>query len=86
MLRSSEKCKKNAELQTAKLKKAIADKNLEGARIYAQNVIREKNQALTFLRLSSRIDAVASRLETSIRMQAVNTAMVRRTSYEISTF
>lgn len=32
----------------------------------AQNVIREKNQALNFLRLGSRIDAVASRLETAI--------------------
>lgn len=33
----------------------------------SQNVIREKNQALNFLRLGSRIDAVASRLETAIR-------------------
>lgn len=44
---------------------------MEGARIYGQNVIREKNQALNFLRLSSRIDAVAARLETAIRMQQV---------------
>lgn len=44
---------------------------MEGARIYGQNVIREKNQALNFLRLSSRIDAVSARLETAIRMQQV---------------
>jgi hypothetical protein len=44
---------------------------MEGARIYGQNVIREKNQALNFLRLSSRVDAVAARLETAIRMQQV---------------
>ena len=48
---------------------------MEGAKIYAQNVIREKNQALNYLRLGSRIDAVASRLETAIRMQDVNKAM-----------
>jgi charged multivesicular body protein 1 len=48
---------------------------MEGARIYGQNVIREKNQALNFLRLSSRVDAVAARLETAIRMQQVNKAM-----------
>lgn len=36
-----------------------------------QNVIREKNQSLNFLKLGSRIDAVASRLETAIRMQEV---------------
>ena len=40
-----------------------------------QNVIREKNQALNFLRLGSRIDAVSARLETAIRMQDVSKAM-----------
>ena len=50
---------------------------MEGAKIYAQNVIREKNQALNFLRLSSRIDAVASRLETAIRMQDVNITCIQ---------
>jgi charged multivesicular body protein 1 len=48
---------------------------MEGARIYAQNAIREKNQSLNFLRLGSRIDAVAARLETAIRMQDVSKAM-----------
>ena len=55
--------------------KAIEQKNTDSAKIYAQNVIREKNQSIQFLRLSSRIDAVASRLETAIRMQDVNKAM-----------
>ena len=77
MQRSAKKCEKNQEIQKNKLKKAIEQKNMEGARIYAQNVIREKNQALNFLRLSSRIDALVSRLETSIRMQEVNKAMGR---------
>jgi len=35
---------------------------------HAQNVICEKNQSLNFLRLGSRIDVVASRLETAMRM------------------
>mmetsp|Transcript_21016 Transcript_21016/g.21701 ORF Transcript_21016/g.21701 Transcript_21016/m.21701 type:complete len:203 (-) Transcript_21016:230-838(-) len=75
MIRSSKKCEKNAEINKEKLKKAIAQSNMEGARIYGQNVIREKNQALNFLRLSSRIDAVSARLETAIRMQQINKAM-----------
>ena len=75
MLHSHKKCEKKAEVEKAKLKRAIEQKNPEGARIYAQNAIREKNQALNFLRFSSRIDAVAARLETSIRIQEVNTAM-----------
>ena len=44
---------------------------MDGAKIYAQNAIREKNMALNYLRLSSRIDAVASRVESAIRMRAV---------------
>lgn len=75
MARSATKCDKNMEVQKQKLKKAIEQGNMEGARIYGQNVIREKNQSLNFLRLGSRIDAVASRLETAIRMQDVNKAM-----------
>lgn len=76
MARSAKKCDKNMEAQKTKLKKAMEQGNMEGAKIYAQNVIREKNQSLNFLRLGSRIDAVASRLETAIRMQEVNKAMV----------
>lgn len=75
MTRSAKKCDKNMASNKEKLKKAIEQGNMEGAKIYAQNVIREKNQSLNFLRLSSRIDAVASRLETAIRMQQVNQAM-----------
>ena len=74
--RSAKKCDKNMAAQKEKLKKAIEQGNMEGAKIYAQNVIREKNQSLNFLRLGSRIDAVASRLETAIRMQDINKAMV----------
>jgi charged multivesicular body protein 1 len=75
MARSAAKCEKNMEIQKDKLKKAIEQGNMEGARIYAQNVIREKNQNLNFLKMSSRIDAVSSRLEAAIRMQQVNAAM-----------
>ena len=38
---------------------AIEKGNAEGARIYAQNAIREKNSGLNYLRMSARIDAVA---------------------------
>lgn len=69
--RSALKCNKNEAGAKAKLREAIKAGNIEGARIYGQNAIREKNQALNCLRLSSRIDAVASRLETAIRMKQV---------------
>lgn len=53
------------------LAQAMEQGNMEGARIYAQNAIREKNQSLNYLRLSSRIDGVASRVEGAIRMRTV---------------
>jgi len=44
MQRAAKKCDKNEKDAVNKLKKAIAQGNSEGARIYAQDAIREKNQ------------------------------------------
>lgn len=52
---------------------------MEGARIYAANAIRKKNEALNLLRLSSRIDAVASRVQTAVTMRKVG--LVQRKSF-----
>lgn len=75
MNRSSRKCEKNEKAAIEKLKKAIKDGNSEGARIYGQDAIREKNQSLNFMKMASRVDAVASRLETAVRMGDVTNAM-----------
>ncbi len=75
MQRSAKKCEKNEKMALEKLKKAIKQGNSEGARIYGQDAIREKNQALNCLRMASRIDAVSSRIETAVRMNAVSGAM-----------
>jgi charged multivesicular body protein 1 len=45
--------------------------NNDIARIYASNAIRKKSEALNLLRLSSRIDAVSSRVETAVTMRQV---------------
>lgn len=50
---------------------ALQQGNNEGARIYAANAIRKKNESLNLLRLSSRVDAVASRVETAVTMRQV---------------
>jgi len=75
MQRSSKKCEKNEKAAIEKLKKAIKQGNSDGARIYGQDAIREKNQALNCLRMASRIDAVSSRIETAVRMNSISTAM-----------
>ncbi|KAG5176289.1 Snf7-domain-containing protein [Tribonema minus] len=75
MQRSSTKCNKAEAAAKAKVKVAIQKGNMEGAKIAAQNAIREKNQSLNYLRLASRIDAVAARLETAVRMKQVDKSM-----------
>ena len=75
MARSSKKCEKNEKAAIEKLKKAIQQGNHEGARIYGQDAIREKNQALNHLKMASRLDACASRIETAVRMGQVTSSM-----------
>ena len=48
----------------------------EGARIHAENAIRNHNQALNYLRMSARIDAVAARVQTALQTQRVTKNMV----------
>jgi charged multivesicular body protein 1 len=62
-----QKCEKEEKLEIAKTKKAIQKGNQEVARIHAENAIRQKSQALNYLRMSARVDAVA-RYESSLIM------------------
>ncbi|KAJ3113363.1 Charged multivesicular body protein 1a [Phlyctochytrium bullatum] len=73
--REAKKATKDEGVEKAKLKKAIQQNNMEGAKIYAANAIRKKNESLNFLRLASRIDAVASRVQTAVTMRKVTTSM-----------
>jgi charged multivesicular body protein 1 len=73
--KSSKKCEKEEVMEKNRCKAAMAKGNMEGARIYAQNAIRKHNEALNYLRLQSRIDAVASRMDTAIKMKMVSKSM-----------
>lgn len=73
--RLSVKCEKEEQTEKNKIKKALEKDNHDGARIHAQNAIRQKTNAQNYLRLSSRIDAVSSRLQTAIQMQKVTKNM-----------
>ena len=44
---------------------------MEGAKIHAENSIRQKNQSLNYRRMSARIDAVAARVQTAITTKQV---------------
>lgn len=73
--KASKKAEKDEQLEKTKCKKAMEKGNMDGARIYAQNAIRKKNEALNYLRLQSRIDAVASRVDTAMKMRTVSKSM-----------
>ncbi|XP_067125845.1 charged multivesicular body protein 1b [Centruroides vittatus] len=73
--RNSKKCEKEEKAEKLKLKRAIQKNNMEGARIHAENAIRQKNQALNYLRMSARVDAVASRVQTAVTTKKVTQSM-----------
>ncbi len=51
---------------------ALQQKNVECARVYAENAIRKKNEGLNWLRMASRVDAVASKVQTAVTMKGVS--------------
>ncbi|KAF2981515.1 hypothetical protein EK904_002889 [Melospiza melodia maxima] len=73
--RNSKKCDKEEKAEKAKIKKAIQKGNMEVARIHAENAIRQKNQAINFLRMSARVDAVAARVQTAVTMGKISALM-----------
>lgn len=73
--RNAKKCDKDEVTEKGKLKRAIQKGNLEGAKIHAENSIRQKNQSLNYRRMSARIDAVASRVQTAVTMKQVTSSM-----------
>jgi len=75
MSRLAAKCEKQEAAEKLKVKKSLEKGDAESARIYAQNAIRIKGQGLSYLRLSSRLDAVASRVQSAVKMQQVTQQM-----------
>lgn len=62
-------------LTTTLSTQAIQQNHPDIAKIYAQNAIRKQNEKLNLLRLGSRIDAVASRVQTAVTMRQVTGSM-----------
>lgn len=75
--RQASKSAKEELQEKAKIKKALAQGNSDIAQLYAQNAIRKGNERISLLRLSSRIDAVASRIQTAVTMRTVTGNMTQ---------
>ncbi|KAF5199911.1 Charged multivesicular body protein [Thalictrum thalictroides] len=73
--RQARKCDKEEKSEKIKVKKAMEKGNMDGARIYAENSIRKRNEQMNYLRLASRLDAVVARLDTQAKMQTISTSM-----------
>lgn len=48
---------------------------MEVARIHAENAIRQKNQSINYLRMSARVDAVSSRVQSALTTRKVTSSM-----------
>lgn len=75
LLNFCKRCEKEEKQAKAQLKKAIQAGNMDSSRIYAENAIRKKNEALNYMRMSSRIDAVAARVQTAVTTRSVTDSM-----------
>ncbi|KAG5469473.1 hypothetical protein LSCM1_02694 [Leishmania martiniquensis] len=75
MTKSATASEKAAEREKLNVKTALEKGNPEAARIYAENAIRKRSESLNYLRLASRLDAAASRIQTAVQMQAVTKTM-----------
>ncbi|KAM7072864.1 charged multivesicular body protein 1B2-like [Molossus nigricans] len=74
--RNAKKCDNEEKAEKAKIKKAIQKGNTEVARIHVENAIRPwPNQAINFLRMSARADAVAAGVQTAVTMGKVTKSM-----------
>lgn len=69
--RLARKAEKEQHSQQNRVKKAIQQKNLDVARVYAENAIRKKNESLNYLRMAARVDAVSSKVQTALTMKQV---------------
>ncbi|KAL8802168.1 MAG: hypothetical protein Q9200_006676 [Gallowayella weberi] len=73
--RQAAKAGRDETAEKNKLKKAIQQNHPDIAKIYAQNAIRKQNEKVNLLRLGSRLDAVASRVQTAVTMRQVTGSM-----------
>ena len=71
LARLSKKAEKEQKTEQNKVKKALEQGNNEVARIHAENAVRKKNESLNYLRMSGKVDAVASRVQSAVTMKGV---------------
>lgn len=77
--RQATKSQKQVGIEERKAKEAMAKNNMDGARIYAENAIRNHNEHLSYLRLQSQLEAVAGKLHAQTVRSQVSESMLEVT-------
>lgn len=71
--RQAIKSQKMQGTEEKKARDALSKGNIAGARIFAENAIRNKNQAFSYMKLQSQLEAVASKVQAqTVRAQVAN--------------
>jgi charged multivesicular body protein 1 len=69
LIKLSQKAQQEEKAEQLKAKKAMEKGLMDNARIHAENSIRKKSESLNYMRLSAKMDAVASRIATASRTE-----------------
>lgn len=78
--RQAAKSQKQTALEEKKAKDAMAKNNMAGARIHAENAIRNQTEHLSYLKLQSQLEAVAGKLQAQQVRAQVSESMVAVTA------
>lgn len=77
--RQASKSEKQIAVEERKAKEALQKNNYAGARIYAENAIRYRSEALGYLKLQSQLEAVSAKLQSQQVRAQVSDDMVQVT-------
>lgn len=67
--KESQRCEREEKQEKIKAKKYLEKGLIDTARIHAENAIRKKSESLNYLKLSSKLDAVGSKIQTAQRTE-----------------
>ncbi|VDD83392.1 unnamed protein product [Mesocestoides corti] len=69
--RYAQKAESDSKGYRSKLKKALEAKNVDAARIYAEDSIRKHRESIQYMTMASRLDAVQARVKTATTMKSM---------------
>nr|CAD7441380.1 unnamed protein product [Timema bartmani]CAD7452304.1 unnamed protein product [Timema tahoe] len=75
MSRNARRSQKQEKIEKEQCKKHIRKGNLALAKIHAENSIRQRNQALNFLTMSARVEAIAAKVQDAQTMNRITNSL-----------